>query len=198
MIATFIFCKHLSSDQSYNIDSFFKRCAVKSSTKTARTNPYWLVLMMSSIFKMNRSHDGAMSHRLKYLEHFFLIFRIAQLRKMIRSWFFFKRCTIESSTKTVWTTSYCKAKKSSKYLRRWDIVPSCDLFILNIEDIIRTSQYGFVLAVFVELFTAHLLKKESILYDWSLLRYLQKINVAIIVPHLLYGTIIYVILGRWL
>jgi hypothetical protein len=33
MIATFLFCKYLRSDQSYSIDSFFKRCAVKSSTK---------------------------------------------------------------------------------------------------------------------------------------------------------------------
>jgi hypothetical protein len=29
--------------------------------------------MVSSIFKINRSHDGAMSHRIKYLEDFFVL-----------------------------------------------------------------------------------------------------------------------------
>jgi hypothetical protein len=57
MIATFIFCKYLSRDQTYNLDCFFKRCAVKSSTKTVRTNPFWLVLIVSFIFNMNSSHD---------------------------------------------------------------------------------------------------------------------------------------------
>jgi hypothetical protein len=34
-------------------------------------------------------------------------------------------------------------------------------FILNIEETIRATQYGFVITVFVQAFTTHLLKKNQ-------------------------------------
>jgi hypothetical protein len=67
-----VFFKYLSRDQSYNLDSFFKRCVVKSSTKAIKRNSYWVVLMVSSIVKMNRSDEGPMSHGIKYFEANFI------------------------------------------------------------------------------------------------------------------------------
>jgi hypothetical protein len=68
----------------------FKRCAAKSCTKSVRTNPYWLVLMVSPVFKMNRLHDVDLSYYIKYLEDFFILWT-SRLAKMITSWYFFQK-----------------------------------------------------------------------------------------------------------
>ena len=97
-----VFFKYLSRDQSYNRDSFFKRCVVKSSTKTIRRNSYWVVLMVSSIVKMNRSDEGPVSHGIKYI----LVLQIFRFEKMTTPGLFFKRWVMKNSTKTVRTNPY--------------------------------------------------------------------------------------------
>ena len=121
------------------------------------------------------------------MENLFVL-HVSQLEKMIKLWFFFNRCAIESSTKAVWTNSYWKTKKFSKPFLLctiwWEVVLSCRFFILSTAKIINTSQYGFVVTIFVELFTAHLLKTKSRCYHLLKPRYMQnkKVFQTVLLP----------------
>jgi hypothetical protein len=52
-------------------------------------------------------------------------------------------------------------KAFQTFLLWWKVALSCTLFILSMGKTIRAKQSRFVCIIFVELFTAHLLKKES-------------------------------------
>jgi len=55
MFAHFLFSIYLTIDKWSNLHSFFKRCAVKSSTKTAWRSSYQRVLMIVS-YTQNETH----------------------------------------------------------------------------------------------------------------------------------------------
>ena len=86
----------------------------------------------------------------------------------------------KSSTKFLYTKSYNESENSSKCFQKlWVATPRCKLFILSIRKAIRTGKKKFDYTVFVELFAAHLLEKNSRLYHLPKPRYMpNKKNVT--------------------
>jgi len=68
---------------------------------------------------------------------------------------------------------YVKQKLFERFSIWWEVILSWWLFILSIIKAIRTDKNDFSHAVFVELFMAHLLVKNSRFYHLLNLRYIQ-------------------------
>ena len=64
-------------------------------------------------------------------------------------------------------------KAFQTFILWWKVAPSCTLFILSIGKAIRAKQSRCVCTISVELFTAHLLKKESRFYYFLETRYMR-------------------------
>ena len=68
---------------------------------------------------------------------------------------------------------YAKQKSSKHFSIWWEVTLSCRLFIVSIRKTIKTSKIEFYHTDFVEIFAAHLFKKNSRCYHSHKPRYLR-------------------------
>ena len=134
---------------------------MKSCTKIVITNSYWLVLMVSVILKMKNLHNSA----------------------CISAWenektlIFFQKMRRQKLYKVSINKFLLENKKSFKrffHYTIWaEVKLSCMFFILSTTETINTSKQEFIITIFVELFMAHLFKKNSRFYHLPKPRYIR-------------------------
>ena len=154
-------------------------CHEKLYKKIVITNPYWFMLMVSSTLKMRNLHDRTTSHHIERNKKMFgRPFSFA----CISTWendkiliCFSKDAPLKALQKLYWCIPIGKQISVSNlfWLRTIskEVALSCTFFILSMAETINLNQQRFVITIFVELFTAHLLNRNSRFYHLPNPRY---------------------------
>jgi hypothetical protein len=131
------------------------------------------VLMVSLILKMNNLHGSVTSHHIKTISRTFLIcFRIG-LYKFCRT-FDGTSFTKKIQYSTIFSSrDIYRTKGLPTFSVSWEMALPCKLFILSIRKTIRIDKKKFDHTAIVDLFTPHLLEKNSRFYHLPRPRYIQ-------------------------